>query len=66
VWDRFDNTWLEEYRGLSLNAAVRKAEAEGRPVRVVRPDSILSADLSFNRLNVHVNAAGDVQGLGVG
>ena len=61
VWDHFDNTWLEDFAGLSLEAAVAKAEVEGRPVRVLRRGSEVTLDFRPERLNLRLDAAGELQ-----
>jgi len=55
-----DRTWIERYRGLSLDALVDLAREDGRPVRVIRRDEPMSADLRCARLNVVVDDAGDL------
>ncbi|WP_380162725.1 I78 family peptidase inhibitor [Kineococcus sp. R86509] len=60
AWDHFDNTWLADFIGLSLTAAIEKAEAEGRPARVLRPWSDMTLDFRPDRLNLRVDAAGDL------
>lgn len=66
VWDDVDNTWLRNYTGLSIDAAVGKAQAEGRPVRVLRPGSDVTLDFCPDRLNLHVDANGDLRELTAG
>ncbi|GAA0314946.1 hypothetical protein [Kineococcus aurantiacus] len=58
VWDHYDNTWLADFTGLSLTAAIEKAEAQGRPLRVLYPWSDMTLDLRPDRLNLHLDAAG--------
>ena len=53
-----DLTWVEEYRGLSLDAVLKRAEMEGRQVRVVRPGQPMTMDLRYQRLNVFVDETG--------
>jgi len=66
VWDHFDNAWLEDFAGLSLEAAVTRAEAEGRPVRVLRPGADVTLDFRLDRLNLRVDSAGELQELSAG
>jgi hypothetical protein len=66
VWDYFDNTWLADFTGLSLAAALEKAEAEGRPVRVLHPWSDVTLDFRPDRLNLHLDAAGDLDEMSAG
>ena len=66
VWDHFDSTWLADFAGLSLTAALEKAEAEGRPVRVLHPWSDMTLDFRPDRLNLRLDAAGDLDEMSAG
>ena len=66
VWDHFDNTWLADFTGLSLAAAIAKAEVEGRPVRVLHPWSDMTLDFRPDRLNLRLDAAGDLNEMSAG
>jgi hypothetical protein len=54
-----DRTWIERYRGLSLDALLVLAREDGRPVRVIRRGEPMSADRRCARLNVVVDDDGD-------
>jgi hypothetical protein len=56
--DDDDPPWLAAYRGLSWERARDRAVAEGRPVRVLRPGSVVTMDHRPDRLNLHLDAAG--------
>lgn len=50
--------WLERYRGLSVEQALRLARIEGRSVRVTGPGRAVTADWSPERLTIRVDADG--------
>ncbi|WP_432521016.1 I78 family peptidase inhibitor [Kineococcus sp. SYSU DK006] len=66
AWDHFDNTWLRDFVGLSLEAAIERAAAEGRPVRVLHPGSDVTLDFRPDRLNLRLDASGDLQDVSAG
>ncbi|NIZ90331.1 I78 family peptidase inhibitor [Kineococcus rubinsiae] len=66
IWDQFDNTWLRDFAGLSLEAAIAKATAEGRAIRVIRPGSEVTLDFRPDRLNLRLNAGGELDELSAG
>ncbi len=53
--DTVDLSWIESYHGLTLQEAVERAEAEGRPYRVIGPHSVVTMDLRTDRLNLVVD-----------
>jgi hypothetical protein len=55
-----DVAWLRNYRGLGLEDAKARAVAEGRPLRVIRPGSALHADFKAHRLNLYLDADGNL------
>jgi len=50
--------WLSSYEGLSLDAAVELAEAEGRRFRVVRPGEPQIANHAPSRVNLVLDDTG--------
>lgn len=58
--------WLAEYEGLSVNQAIAKAKAEGRTYRVVWPSDAITADLQFLRLNLELDAEGNLASISAG
>lgn len=61
VGHHVDDSWLQDFVGLPLAAAVAKAESEGRAVRVLRPGSVVTLDFRPDRLNLHLDAAGGLR-----
>lgn len=55
-----DTGWIEAYRGLPLEAVRERAAREGRRTRVLRPGAVVTMDHVPSRLNVHLDADGDV------
>jgi hypothetical protein len=53
---RNDPAWFEPYRELGYQEALARAEAEGRPVRVLLPGTFRFDDLVFDRLNLAIDA----------
>jgi len=47
--------WLADYDGLDLEAAQALAAKQGRTVRVLGPDTIMTMDWRPDRLNLHVD-----------
>ena len=66
AWDYFDNTRLVDFTGLSLTAAVEKAKAEGRLAFVLHPWSDVTLDFRPDRLNLRLDAVGDLDGMSAG
>lgn len=52
--------WLEAYRGLTAEECRELAGREHRPIRVIRPDSAVTAEYVAERLTVQVGQAGQV------
>lgn len=52
--------WLADYRGLPWTEARDRASAEGRPVRVLRPGSVVTMDFRPDRLNLRLDDDGDL------
>jgi hypothetical protein len=50
--------WLSRYEGLSLEAAIDLAQAEGRRVRVIHPGDIITLEFNTQRLNLDLDDAG--------
>ena len=61
-----ERAWLAGYRGLSWPAAVERARAEGRPVRVLRPGSVVTMDFRPDRLNLHLDEHDELVSLTAG
>jgi len=55
-----DPTWFEPYRQLGYQEVLFRAAAEGRPMRVLRPDTTRFEDLLFDRLNLSIDADGNL------
>ena len=52
--------WLDDYQGLSLDEAKARAEAEGRPVRVVPRNGVVTLDFRPSRLNLCLDDDGNL------
>jgi hypothetical protein len=50
--------WIADYHGLTRQQAVQRARREGRPVRVLEPDSLQRANGVPSRLNLHLGPDG--------
>ena len=48
-------SWLAAYKGLGLEDAQALAAKQGRTVRVLAPDTIMTMDWRPDRLNLHVD-----------
>ncbi|MEZ0493244.1 I78 family peptidase inhibitor [Kineococcus sp. TBRC 1896] len=57
---------MDDFAGLSVSGALERARAQGRPVRVLRPGSEMTSDLRPDRLNLHVDADGELEALSAG
>jgi hypothetical protein len=55
--------WLGSYEGLGLDEAKARAEAEGRRCRVIGPGTAVTLDLRLDRLNLYVDADGNLTGM---
>ena len=53
--------WVARYVDLSVKDAVALAESEGRPVRVLGPGMVTTADLRTNRLNIFLDERGNTK-----
>ena len=58
--------WLAEYAGLTVEEAVRRAGAEGRPVRVLHPGDLVTLDHRPDRLNICLTEDGEIDQLRAG
>ena len=58
--------WFKGYLGLDLQAATARADAEGRPCRIIRPGDAIHADYKDDRLNVYLDDAGNLLRMVVG
>jgi hypothetical protein len=59
-------SWLTDYEGLGFDAAKRRAEAEGWCHRVIGPDTVVTLDFRSDRLNLIVDADGNVTEISAG
>jgi hypothetical protein len=55
-----DTEWVERYRGLPLPEALQLAESEGRPTRLLRPGDAVTLEWRPDRLNLHLDDAGEL------
>jgi hypothetical protein len=55
-----DLEWVARYRDLGVDQALRLARLERRPVRVVGPGQMMTADWVPSRLTIQVDGAGEV------
>ena len=61
-----EQDWLGAYRGLAWPQAEARARAEGRPVRVLRPGSVVTLDFRPDRLNIHLDEHDELRDLTAG
>ena len=61
-----DDEWLRDYEGLGLVEAQARAEAEGRICRVIGPDTVVTLDFRMDRLNLIVDADGNLMEMRAG
>lgn len=52
--------WVAEYQGLTIEEAIRRAEAENRPYRVIAPGDSVTLDLNSGRHNLHLDTDGQL------
>ncbi len=52
--------WFADYARLPKDEAIAKAAAENRPYRVFHPGDAITLDYRLNRLNVHLDAHGNL------